>query len=142
MVEGDVHVTLGPDHVAEVEIRRPPNNFFDIGLVRALADVYERLDADAGCRSILLCSEGKHFCAGADHGGAVAQSGANATSDPSQPDRHLFDEAIRLFRTRKPVVAAVQGAAIGGGLALALTADFRVTAPEARLSANFSLLGS
>jgi enoyl-CoA hydratase/carnithine racemase len=55
--------------------------------------------------------------------------------------RHLYTEAIRIFRTRKPIVAAVHGAAIGGGLGLALSADFRVTCPEARFSANFTRLG-
>jgi enoyl-CoA hydratase/carnithine racemase len=53
----------------------------------------------------------------------------------------LYAAAVRLFRTRKPIVAAVQGAAIGGGLGLALAADFRVAAPEARFSANFARLG-
>ena len=53
----------------------------------------------------------------------------------------LYAAAVRLFRTRKPIIAAVQGAAIGGGLGLALAADFRVAAPEARFSANFARLG-
>jgi enoyl-CoA hydratase/carnithine racemase len=53
----------------------------------------------------------------------------------------LYAEAIRLFEARTPVVAAIQGAAIGGGLGLACSADFRVAAPEARFSANFARLG-
>jgi enoyl-CoA hydratase/carnithine racemase len=48
---------------------------------------------------------------------------------------------VRIFRAKKPIVAAVQGAAIGGGLGLAVSADFRVTCPEARFSANFTKLG-
>ena len=54
------------DYVAIVEIRRPPNNFFDFNLIRQIADTYELLDNDDACRAIVLCSEGKHFCAGAD----------------------------------------------------------------------------
>jgi enoyl-CoA hydratase/carnithine racemase len=50
-------------------------------------------------------------------------------------------EAVRIFSNRKPVVAAVHGAAIGGGLGLALSADFRVTCRDARFSANFARLG-
>jgi enoyl-CoA hydratase/carnithine racemase len=50
-------------------------------------------------------------------------------------------EAVRIFRAKKTIVAAVQGAAIGGGLGLAVSADFRVTCPEARFAANFTKLG-
>lgn len=53
----------------------------------------------------------------------------------------LYLAAIRLFACAKPVVAAVQGPAVGGGLGLALVADFRVTCAEARFSANFTRLG-
>jgi enoyl-CoA hydratase/carnithine racemase len=55
--------------------------------------------------------------------------------------RHLYKEAVRLWRTTKPIVAAVQGAAVGAGLGLAVMADFRVACPEARLSANFTRMG-
>ena len=111
----DVTVEL-TGHVAVVEIHRPPNNFFDTALIKAIADAYERLDDDVECRAIVLCAEGKHFCAGAD----FSQS---AGERPSPGE--LYAQAIRLFRTSKPVVAAVHGSAIGGGLGLALSADFR-----------------
>lgn len=132
---GDVSVDLGDDSVAEVEIHRPPNNFFDAILIRSLADAYEELAAGA-CRAIVLCSEGKHFCAGADFHG---ESDAHAL--PEEGAASLYHEAVRLFRAPLPVVAAVQGAAIGGGLGVACSADFRVVAPEARFAANFSRLG-
>ena len=54
---------------------------------------------------------------------------------------HLYQQAVRLFRTKKPVVAAVQGAAVGGGLGLSLVADFRVASPDSRFTANFNRLG-
>jgi enoyl-CoA hydratase/carnithine racemase len=125
------------DHVATVEIRRPPHNFFDVALIGEIASAFESLDANAECRAIVLASEGKSFCAGANFGG-------NAT--PAQPNRdastgHLYREAVRLFRVGKPMVAAIQGPAIGGGLGLALVPDFRVTCPEATFSANFTKLG-
>jgi enoyl-CoA hydratase/carnithine racemase len=131
---GDVAIEIGEDHVALAEIRRPPNNFFDRALIASLADAFEALDADERCRAIVLGSEGRHFCAGANFG-----KGAPRDSDDS--GRHLYDEAVRLFATRTPIVAAIQGAAIGGGLGLALMPDFRVAAPEARFSANFARLG-
>lgn len=133
----DVYCHVGSDYVAIVEIRRPPNNFLNLDLVASLADCYEALDVFDECRAIVLCSEGRHFCAGANFGDPSSET-AESTS---RPGRHLYDEAARLVATKKPVVAAVQGAAVGGGLGLALSADFRVVAAEARLTANFARLG-
>jgi len=138
---GDVAVTLDDRFVATVEIRRPPHNFFDGELIGDLASAFEALDDDPRCRAIVLCSEGKNFCAGAQLGGGGAKNGERAAREPRAKARHLYDEAVRLFRTGTPVVAAVQGAAIGGGLGLALMPDFRVAAPEARFAANFARLG-
>jgi enoyl-CoA hydratase/carnithine racemase len=126
--------------VATVEMRRPPHNFFDGDLVAELGDAFERLDADPECRAIVLAAEGRSFCAGADFSRRM-ETGTLAEGTRSAAGRHLYKEAIRLFRTGKPIVAAVHGAAIGGGLGLALVADFRVTCQEARFSANFNRLG-
>ncbi len=123
-------MNVGADHVATVEFDRPPHNHFDVALIEALADVYHALDEDPGCRAILLCSRGRHFCAGANFAGA-GDAGGEA----------LYDQAVRLFAAETPVVAAVQGAAIGGGLGLALSADLRVASPSSRFAANFARLG-
>jgi len=125
--------------VATVEMQRPPHNFFDSELIAEIGEAFEQLDADAGCRAIVLAAEGRSFCAGADFSRRM-ETGTVAEGSRSG-GRHLYKEAIRLFRTRKPIVAAVHGAAVGGGLGLALVADFRVTCPEARFSANFNRLG-
>jgi enoyl-CoA hydratase/carnithine racemase len=142
---GDVGVDLDDPFVATVEIHRPPHNYFDLALIQDIASAFEALDADSRCRAIVLCSEGKNFCAGAQLGGAPrARSQTRASVESPRSDaapRHLYDEAVRLFSTKTPVVAAIQGAAIGGGLGLALMPDFRVAAPEARFSANFARLG-
>ena len=111
-------MNVGEDHVATVEFDRPPHNHFDVELIAALADTYEALDADPGPRVIVLCSAGRHFCAGANFAGA---------GDSGVPT--LYAHAVRLFAAETPVVAAVQGATIGGGLGLALSADFRVASP-------------
>jgi 2-(1,2-epoxy-1,2-dihydrophenyl)acetyl-CoA isomerase len=129
---GDVTVSTGDDHVATVEIHRPPNNFFDVQLIRSLASAYEAVDGRSDWRAIVLCSEGRHFCAGVDFTRPPSSAVGTAA---------LYEEAVRLFRTGTPVVAAIQGAAIGGGLGLACSADFRVACPEARFSANFARLG-
>ena len=134
---GDVSVEVGDDHVAVVEIHRPPHNYFSLDLIAALADTYEAIDADGAGRAILLCSEGRNFCAGADFAGGTRTLDQNTGG----ADRHLYDEAVRLFEGATPVVAAVQGAAIGGGLGLACSADFRVGSPDSRFAANFARLG-
>jgi enoyl-CoA hydratase/carnithine racemase len=124
-------------HVAIVEIRRPPHNFFDEPLIAALADAFESVDADDACRAIVLCSQGTSFCAGADFTTRDAMP-------PARGPRHvnpLYHQALRLFACAKPVVGAVHGPAVGGGLGLALVADFRITCAEARFSANFARLG-
>jgi enoyl-CoA hydratase/carnithine racemase len=128
--------------VTLVEIRRPPNNFFDIALIRELAGALEALDGDRSCRAVVLAAQGKAFCAGANYGdGSTLDREGRRPGEQAQPVAHLYVEAVRLFRTRKPIVAAVHGAAVGGGLGLAMVADFRVTCPEARLCANFTRLG-
>jgi enoyl-CoA hydratase/carnithine racemase len=135
VVAGDVSVEVGDDFVAVVEIHRPPNNYIDVSLAAALADAYERLDDEPRCRAIVLCSEGKHFCAGAALGGDGADPAGELQAAV------VYRHAVRMFACAVPVVAAVQGAAVGGGFGLALSADFRVVAPDARLWANFARLG-
>jgi enoyl-CoA hydratase/carnithine racemase len=127
-------------YVVTVEMRRPPHNFFDSDLIAEIGEAFEKLDADPGCRAIVLAAEGRSFCAGADFSKRM-ETGTVSEGSRSGAGRHLYKEAIRLFRTRKPIVAAVQGAAVGGGLGLALVSDFRVTCQEARFSANFNRLG-
>jgi enoyl-CoA hydratase/carnithine racemase len=130
--------------VATIEIRRPPNNFFDTLLINEIADALDELDADIGCRAVVLAAQGKAFCAGANFG-----DGSSLTREglrPGEKDQiatagHLYMQAIRLFRAKKPIVGAIHGAAVGGGLGLAMVPDFRVTCPEARFSANFTRLG-
>ena len=133
----DIGVEIGDDFVATVEIQRGPNNFFDINMIGELADALLALDDEPSVRVSVLCTEGKNFCAGANFGGD------RSTSESGKPLRpgHLYQEAVRLFSNKKPVVGAIQGAAVGGGLGLALYPDFRVAAPEARFTANFARLG-
>ena len=129
----ELNIELGDDHVATLEFNRPPSNYFSVSIISRIADACEELAADGHCRAVVLCSTGRVFCAGADFGGAHAVGTPDGT--------HLYDHAVRLFEQPLPVVAAVQGAAIGGGLGLAMAADFRVAVPEARFAANFALLG-
>ncbi|MBV1876299.1 MAG: enoyl-CoA hydratase/isomerase family protein [Pseudomonadales bacterium] len=136
---GDVAVTFLDGFVAQCEIKRAPNNFFDEDLIKDLADCFLDLDDNPNCRAIVLCSEGKHFCAGANFGSAPKEKRTQQQSaDDTNP---LYVQAVRLFSNKKPVIAAVQGAAVGGGFGLAVAADFRVLCPDTRMTVNFVKLG-
>lgn len=123
-------------HVAQVTLNTPPHNFVSVDSMKALADAFDTLDADPEVRAIILCSEGKSFCAGAE-----LTPTDEATTDMPLAVNPLYDQAVRLFSNKKPIVVAVQGAAIGAGLGLALVGDFRIASPRARFSANFVKLG-
>jgi len=152
---GDVSARLD-GHVALIEIHRPPHNYFDAQLIHDLAEAFEAMDSNHDCRAIVLASEGKSFCAGANFNAAGAKSGGKeqmlsqstqdataggANGEVASTTSRLYQNAVRLFACAKPVVAAIQGAAIGGGFGLALVADFRVVSPDARFGANFVKLG-
>jgi enoyl-CoA hydratase/carnithine racemase len=134
-------MTGGADHklqvthegrVAVITLGRPPNNFVSVPLMRELADAIDAVDADPGLTAMVLQTEGKSFCAGADF---------SAPKDPiaevTDGVPELYLQALRIYGSQKPIVAAIQGAAVGAGLGLALAADFRVVSPEARFVANF-----
>jgi enoyl-CoA hydratase/carnithine racemase len=138
MKYGDVEVTR-QGHVAVVEIQRAPNNFFDTQLINALGDAFEALDTDTQCRASVLCAQGKHFCAGANFSDRTQQGERSARRE--QDGNPLYNAAVRLFGAQKPIIGAINGAAVGGGFGLALLPDFRVACPETRFTANFVKLG-
>ena len=133
-------------HVALIEIQRPPLNFFDISLIQQIANALDEIDANPEVRATVLAAQGKAFCAGANFGDPARKEVDEKAAQGDPADSlgqigHLYYEAVRIFRAKKPIVAAVHGAAIGGGLGLAVSADFRITCPEARFAANFTKLG-
>jgi len=130
----DLSISL-ENNIATLTIQRSPNNFFDYMLIQQIADALEELDEESDCRVNILASEGKNFCAGANF------SQDKDMMNKTNPYAKLYKEAVRLFRTKKPIIAAIQGAAVGGGLGLALAADFRIGCPESKFSANFAKLG-
>ena len=144
-VFGDVHVSLADDHVALAEIQRPPNNFFDRALIEQLCDAFEALDAEDGCRAIVLASEGRHFCAGANFGGGGGGAAARGKWEERGPPTTRGETST----TRRCVVLdATPG---GGGdpgrghrRRPRPRADARLPgrAPEARFSANSAAAAS
>ncbi|MBB4153185.1 enoyl-CoA hydratase/carnithine racemase [Sphingomonas jinjuensis] len=120
-----------------VTIDRPPSNFADLALIEAIGRAFAQADADPAVRTILLRAEGRVFCAGADlvSDNPVRDGVVEGARNP------FYVAAANLFGVRKPVIAAVQGAAVGAGLGLALVADFRVASTSAKFAANFVQLG-
>lgn len=123
------------DQVMVIEFVNGAYNYFSVELLTEIADRLDEAHHD-GLRAAVLSSRGRHFCAGADFssiGSSVEERWENA--------HRTYAVGARLFKQPLPVVAAVQGAAIGGGLGLACAADFRVVTPQTRLEANFTRLG-
>ncbi len=130
-------------HVAVVEMQTPPHNFLTPALVESVAETLESYDTDPDVRAVVLCAQGRSFCAGANFGGGDGPLGEGSAREPvgGSTTERLYAAAARLCDVATPFVAAVQGPAIGGGLGLAMTANLRVTCPEARFAANFGALG-
>jgi enoyl-CoA hydratase/carnithine racemase len=132
VVTDRLRIDVSPDgHRARVTIDNPPHNYFDRTLLAGLAERCELLAAQPGCRVVVIASTGPDFCAGADL----------RRPAPANDPRGLYREALRLFALEIPVVAAVQGRAIGGGVGLACAADFRVCGPSSRFDLNFARIG-
>ena len=124
-------------HVAIVTFARPPHNFADLDLMGGIGAAFDAADADRDVRSIVLRSEGRVFCAGADLANSSPVAGELAAGERNP----FYVAAAKLYAVKKPIVAAVGGAAVGAGLGLALVADFRVATASARFVANFVQLG-
>ena len=113
---GDIAVTLR-ENVVEMEIQRPPNNFFDHALIRDLADALGDVDRVAEARVTMLCSQGKSFCAGANFANRQASVLDSATPRGRNP---LYEEAVRLFSCRisRNLVGKKRNYLVGSALCL------------------------
>jgi enoyl-CoA hydratase/carnithine racemase len=132
------------DGVADVRMNRPDKrNALDGAMFLALAETGERLKADASVRAVVLSGEGPAFCAGLDFGSFQQMAGGERTEarggNPSAMVEgritHLGQQVAWVWQEIPvPVIAAVHGAALGGGIQVALGADIRLVHPDAQLS--------
>ncbi len=131
--------------IATLTLNRPDrNNAMGRSLLDAFAAQVAKLRADRAVRVVLVTGAGKHFCQGADLKDGVsalaAEMGGGAAA-LRRAIRSLYDPFLSLLDLEVPTVAAIHGAAIGGGLGLALACDLRIAAEDARLQGNFVKLG-
>ena len=127
------------DHVAEVVLDRPgKRNALDLRMFEALAATADTLAGDGTVRAVVLRGAGDHFCAGIDlELFSTASDGINPAMFAPQPGSpaNLFQRAAYAWRELPvPVICVIQGIAWGGGMQIALGADLRYAAPDARLS--------
>lgn len=130
-------------HVATLRLNRAPRNTMTPQLMAAFLEAVEGIRRHPEARAVLVCSEGRHFCAGAEltaglPGEVQALGGLPGTADRL---RQVYAPFLALLELPIPTVAAISGAAVGGGLGLALSCDLRVVSPETRLLAPFARLG-
>ncbi len=95
---GDIEITID-NHVALLEMQRPPNNFFDTELINDMGDAFEAMDENTDVRALVLAAQGKHFCAGANF--ASRERDPNQDQPRKRPDpkqgNPLYTAAVRLF---------------------------------------------
>jgi enoyl-CoA hydratase/carnithine racemase len=135
--------------VADVRLNRPEKiNALDPAMFAAIVEVGEALKVDPSVRAVVLSGEGRGFCAGLDFGsfqdmaggrprGAAAAEGPPTASIGSTDGRitHLAQQSAWVWQEiAAPVIAAIHGPALGGGIQIALGADIRIVAPDAKLS--------
>jgi enoyl-CoA hydratase/carnithine racemase len=130
--------------VADVRLNRPEKlNALDPAMFDALVEAAERLGTDPSVRAVVLSGEGRGFCAGLDFSSFQAMAGSDrqpeaGTRPLGRPERSGANRgqmaAFAWTEMAVPVIAAIHGVALGGGLQIALGADIRIVAPDARLS--------
>jgi enoyl-CoA hydratase/carnithine racemase len=143
-----ISIAIG-DGIADVRLNRPDKiNALDQAMFHAIVDAGESLKGDPAVRVVVLSGEGRGFCAGLDFSSFQAMAGDTSSPAAAEGGRslgaigdtggritHLGQQACWVWQELEvPVIAAVHGPALGGGLQIALGADIRIVAPDAKLS--------
>ncbi len=131
------------DGVAEITLNRPDAyNTLNLAMVRELYDAVRRCDDDSSVRAVLLTGAGKAFCGGGDLKSFEAEARRDdIEAHVKDVTTHLHGAISRLARMEKPVIAAVNGVAAGGGMGLAMACDLALAAESARFTMAFTQVG-
>jgi enoyl-CoA hydratase len=140
-----VLVTRPAEGVVQLTLNRPERlNALDHDLVAELHRLLDEIDQDHECRVVILTGAGRGFCAGLDLNGFGLVPGTESLGRPQQGmavQQFIADLVPKLRGLRQPVIAAVNGAAAGGGFALALASDLRICTEDAKFATAFVRLG-
>jgi enoyl-CoA hydratase/carnithine racemase len=135
-------VDFGDDGVATVTFNRPETlNALTFEGYAAFRDTFRAFETDARVRAVVLTGAGKGFCSGGDRHKIVPALAAMTAGELLAFARLTGDSVLAMRELGKPIVAAVNGVAVGAGAVLALAADFRVVSESARFGFVFSKLG-
>jgi enoyl-CoA hydratase/carnithine racemase len=141
-VTAELLIERGGDGVASLTLNRPEKvNALTFDGYRALRDTFRALAEDAAVRAVVLTGAGEGFCSGGDRGEIVAALAEMSADQLLAFTRLTGDVVLAMRELEKPIVAAVNGAAVGAGAVLALAADFRVASEKASFGFVFARLG-
>jgi enoyl-CoA hydratase/carnithine racemase len=132
------------DRVATLTLNRPDRlNAVNSTSIRELVAAFDQADADDGVRAVIVTGAGRAFCAGADLGGG-GQTFAGGAGRSERPEDHRDGGGLvtlRIFEMKKPVIAAINGPAVGFGVTLTLAMDVRLASSAAKLGFVFARRG-
>jgi enoyl-CoA hydratase/carnithine racemase len=131
------------DGVLLITLDRPDRlNAFTGTMGRELIAAFDRADADDDVRAVIVTGAGRAFCAGADLGGGGATFDSSEFRDDGEVPRDLGGEvSLRIYASTKPVIAAINGPAVGVGITMTLPMDVRLAAEDARIGFVFTRRG-
>jgi len=133
------------DHVATITLNRPDRlNAFTGTMMNELIDAFDRTDADDDVRAVIVTGAGRGFCAGADLGSGgdtFAKGGSDVQSDVGVPRDGGGLVSLRIYDSKKPVIGAINGAAVGVGVTMTLPMDIRLASEHAKFGFVFARRG-
>ncbi|MFI5717363.1 crotonase/enoyl-CoA hydratase family protein [Nocardia sp. NPDC051750] len=130
------------DSIATITLNRPAQlNAFTTAMGQELIDAFDTCDRDESVRAIVLTGAGRAFCAGADLSAGAETFVAPADGEPESFRDGGGEVVLRMFDSRKPIIAAINGPAVGVGITMTLAADFRLAVEGARIGFVFNRRG-
>ena len=130
------------DFVATITLNRPDNrNSMTEDILEGIVEAVTRVKGDETVRCVIITGKGKSFCAGADFKSATQRKAMPGVVTPNERSFAMYQPFLSVLDIEVPVIGALNGHAIGGGMGLALVCDIRVANQDAKYGSNFTRLG-